>query len=196
VGKEDFLKLLVAQLRSQDPLSPLQGSEFVAQLAQFSSLEQLVNLSDRVAALALAQTAAVLAQAVSFVGKTVTARGGAFRYEGTGEVTLHVDLAGDAATATLTVVDATGRPVASREIGPLGKGRRSIAFDGRDKEGNLLPAGTYTFRVDAKDAAGAPVDATTLIRGVVEAVLFTGGSPALRVGGRDLAFGDVMEVSP
>jgi flagellar basal-body rod modification protein FlgD len=195
LGKHDFLRLLTAQLSHQDPLSPMQGTEFVAQLAQFSSLEQLWNLSDRVNALALAQTAAIGAQAVSFVGRTVTARGGSFRLDGAGGATLTMDLAQDASKVTITVVDSAGRTVATREIGALGKGRQTYAFDGRDRDGHLLPAGTYTFRVEAQDASGGRVEATALTRGTVDSVVYSGGAPTLKIGGVEVLLGDVMEVA-
>ena len=196
LGKDQFLKLLVTQLANQDPLSPMDGTAFVAQLAQFSGLEQLVNMSDRLQALALTQTAGIGAQAVSFVGKTMTSRGGAFTFAGGQEgVPLQAELAHDAATTTLMVVNEKGETVATRELGAMKAGRRTFDFDGRDKDGNALPAGKYTFRVEAKDGTGAVVEATALSRGVVEAIVYSGGVPRLRVGGREVSLGDVMEVA-
>lgn len=196
LGRDQFLKLLVTQLANQDPLSPMQGTEFVAQLAQFSSLEQLMNVSSRVEALALSQTAAIGTQAVGFVGKSVVSRGGSFKLEeGGGTTALSFELASAAQSGTLVVTDAQGKVVATREIGPQGAGRRTFDFDGKDASGNPLPAGSYSFRVEAKDGAGAAVEATSLSRGVVEAVVYSGGAPKLRVGGREVALGDVMEVS-
>jgi flagellar basal-body rod modification protein FlgD len=195
LGKDDFLRLLTAQLSHQDPLAPLEGTEFVAQLAQFSSLEQLVNLADRVNALALSQAAAIGAQAVGFVGRTVTARGDGFHLDGAGGATLSYDLAGDASQATLTVTDSAGRTVATRELGALARGRGSVAFDGRDRDGNPLPAGDYRFRMDARDAGGATVQVTLLTRGIVEAVVYSGGAPTLKIGGREVSLGDVTEVA-
>jgi flagellar basal-body rod modification protein FlgD len=194
LGKEEFLKLLVAQLSHQDPLSPLQGTEFVAQLAQFSSLEQLVNLSDRVSALALAQTAAIGSQAVGFVGRSVTARGDRFRAGEPGGVSLGVELAGDAAAVKLTVLDSTGKVVATRDLGALAKGRRTLSFDGKDMNGNPLPAGEYTFRVEPTDAAGKTVEAVPLVRGTVDAVSYASGVPTLKVGGLEVPLAVVLEV--
>lgn len=196
MGKDQFLKLLVTQLANQDPLSPMDGTAFVAQLAQFSSLEQLVNMSDRMQALAMTQTAGIGAQAVSFVGKELTARGGSFsQAEGQADRKLYAELGGAAATATLTVVNEKGQTVATRDLGSRKAGRNEIDFDGRGNDGAPLPAGSYTFRIDAKDGTGAAVETTALTRGVVEAVVYTGGVPRLRVGGRELTLGDVMEVA-
>lgn len=73
LGKDDFLRLLVTQLRNQDPLKPMEDKEFIAQMAQFSSLEQLQNLSKVLEQMGKVQTdAALMAQATSFLGREVT----------------------------------------------------------------------------------------------------------------------------
>lgn len=196
MGRDQFLKLLVTQLANQDPMSPMQGTEFVAQLATFSSLEQQMNISDRIQALALSQTAAVGAQAVSFVGKEILAAGGHFDLaEGHGAQKLDVFTGGKSASGTLTVLDDKGNVVATRELGPLDAGKNQVDFDGLDKSGNPLKAGSYSFRVDAKDGAGVAVEATALTRGIVKAVVYSGGAPTLRVGTREVTLGEVMEVS-
>ena len=202
MGRDQFLKLLVTQLAHQDPLSPMQGTEFVAQLATFSSLEQQMNMSDRLQALALSQTASIGAQAVGFVGKGVIARGGSFALDAPpaegvrpAEKLLIEAPAGGTSSAVLTVLDKDGNVVATRDLGPLKKGRNEIEFDGKDKDGNPLPAGSYTYRVEAKDAAGVAVEVTPLTRGLVEAVVYSGGAPTLKIGGRDVPLGEVMEVS-
>ncbi len=73
-GKEDFFKMLIAQLKNQDPMNPLEGTEFSAQLAQFSSLEQLANLNTAVASQNQTTANLINAQGVNFIGKEVTAR--------------------------------------------------------------------------------------------------------------------------
>lgn len=73
MGKEDFLKMLIAQLKNQDPMNPLQGTEFAAQLAQFSSVEQLTNLNSTLTAQNQRYTELVNAQSIGLIGKEVTA---------------------------------------------------------------------------------------------------------------------------
>ncbi len=73
LGKDDFLNLLVTQLQHQDPLNPAESTEFTAQLAQFSSLEQLNNINDNLKNMELFQTSVTNSQAVSYIGKEITA---------------------------------------------------------------------------------------------------------------------------
>src|SRR5215218_7368484 len=79
MGKDEFLKMLVAQLKNQDPMSPMKGDEMAAQLAQFSSLEQLTNISKAIEAQSESQQGLIASindtTALSFLGKTVLARG-------------------------------------------------------------------------------------------------------------------------
>jgi flagellar basal-body rod modification protein FlgD len=194
LGKNDFLRLLVAQLSNQDPLNPMDGTQFVSQLAQFSSVEQLTNLSDSVAQMALAQTASIGAQAVNFVGHSVLAKGSNFHLDGSNGATLGVVLPSNAASVKVTVYDASGKAVATRQVGPLQKGQPTFSFDGLGDDGNALPAGDYTFQVSATDGAGKPINASPLSRGVVQGVSYANGAPTLRVDGHDVSMGSVVEV--
>lgn len=86
IGKDDFFKMLIAQLKNQDPMNPAQGSEFAAQLAQFASLEQLTNLNTALASQNLNYMTLVNAQSVNLIGKEVTARNGDVETTITGQV--------------------------------------------------------------------------------------------------------------
>ena len=101
LGKDDFLNLLVAQLQHQDPLNPAESTEFTAQLAQFSSLEQLSNINDNLKNMELFQTSVTNSQAVSYIGKEITAKGNASA-EVQGDVLVHTIRDVGAVTAALT----------------------------------------------------------------------------------------------
>lgn len=194
MGKEDFLKLLVAQLSQQDPLNPQDGAEFVAQLAQFSSVEQLMNIRGGLDTLALAQQASTSAQVVGFIGREVVALGDQVRLDaGAGEASFA--LGADAASVTVDVVNGEGKTVASVDGGRLGAGEQTVRLAGvRDADGNALE-GDYTFRVRAKDAKGNAIDATTFTRGLVTGVTFENGYPELMLAnGRRLSLADVVRV--
>jgi len=99
LGKDDFLNLLITQLQNQDPLSPMDSTEFSAQLAQFSSLEQLSNVNENLETLLLYQGSLNNSQAVSFIGKTITASGDSVLITDGIPDNIHFELAGDASNA-------------------------------------------------------------------------------------------------
>ena len=195
LGKDDFLYLLVTQLQHQDPLNPAEGTEFTAQLAQFSSLEQLNNINDNLKNMMLFQTSATNSQAVSYIGKEITAKGNGVQLESGQPVECHFQLADNAELAVISVYDITGGFVKSFETGPLDSGRQSAAWDGTDRNGNPVSAGFYRFEVQAIDANNQGVSVTPLMSSVVTGVSFIDQTAHLITGLQTIAIDDVIAVS-
>jgi flagellar basal-body rod modification protein FlgD len=195
MGKNDFLNLLVTQLQNQDPLNPADSTEFTAQLAQFSSLEQLSNINDNLKNMELFQTSVTNSQAVSYIGKEITARGNTVQLESGQPAECHFELADNAALAVISVYDTNGGFVTSFETGPLDAGRQSAAWDGTDRDGNLAGSGIYHFEVQAVDANNQDLSVTPLISAVVSGVSFKDQSASLITGLQMIAIDDVMAVS-
>ncbi len=197
LGKDAFMKLLVTQLANQDPMSPADPTQFVSQLAQFTSLEQLVSVNDGLNVLALSQAASTSAQMVSFVGKEVWVDDSSAFLSGGGEpVDLHFGLDADATKVDIAVKDSTGKVVRTIEAGAHEAGDVVVSFDGLDDDGNPLPAGMYTFDVGAQDGSGADIGVTERSSGTVASVTFDAGYPQLLLeDGRTVALGQVMEVT-
>ncbi len=199
MGKEEFLRLLVAQLQNQDPLSPLESQDFSAQLAQFSSVEQLTNIDTNLES--SINTNVLLSQtinntlATTLIGKQVTAQGNQIQLGETLPVDVPFSLADSAQNVTITITDASGTVVRTIEASNLSQGIQSVQWDGLADDGAELKPGIYTFSVEATDAAGNTVDSQTLIRGIAESLLYEGGSATLRIGDLSISFGDVMEIS-
>ncbi len=191
MGKDDFLKMMIAQLQNQDPLNPLDGTDFTAQLAQFSSLEQLYNLNTQLETANLYQSSLNNAQAVSLVGKEVTARGNSVTVEGA-PVDLAYTLSGDAGKVTIKIYDKGGTLVDTLEPGLDGQkeGENSVTWDCSD-----VASGTYTFEVSAVSANGSFVASDTVITGRVTGVTFMEGAPFLCVNGQTVSFGSVLSVN-
>ncbi len=196
LGKQQFLELLVAQLAHQDPLNPLEDKEFIAQLAQFSSLEQAMATNDQLTGLQLAQTAMVNAQMSDLIGREITATSEVLVIGDGVPPPLCFRLDAAAAQTTVRVLDSNGRTVRTLTLGERSAGAQSVAWDGRDDSGQALAAGTYRLQVVAEDAAGRPVSATTQLSGVVTGVTFSNGYPELLLGTLSVLPADVISIQP
>jgi len=194
LGKDDFLNLLVTQLQYQDPLNPMDSADFTAQLAQFSSLEQLTNMSTQLGELTATQTALTNSQAVAYIGQTVLSNGNAAQItEGLTEP-LQVNLDAPAAEVFISVYDTTGALRSTFSADDMAAGRGSIEWAGTDMDNNPLPDGNYRFEVAAIDNAGEDIGASPLSSGRVSGVAFKDGESALIVNGQPIRMIDVIEV--
>lgn len=195
LGKNDFLKLLVAQLEHQDPLAPQEGQEFAAQLAQFSSLEQLTNINDNLKASQAFDLALSNSSMVNLIGKTVDAPGNSFQL-GEGETeTLSFLVGEEAADVTVNVFDATGANVTSLNIGASSAGIKEFVWNGKDPSGAQLPAGTYTFGITAQDSAGNFIETKTFAAGQVTDIIFEESEAFAIVNGQKINVNEISKVS-
>jgi len=198
MGQEDFLKLLTTQLQYQNPLDPQDPSEFVAQLAQFSSLEQLINvntkLDDFATTVQTLQNSQNVAQGVSLLGKTVKAQGNVFPVTSGDSGELSYILGADASQVTVSVYNSSGTLVRTLDMGSQSSGECQVSWDGKDANGNQVADGTYSYTVSAVDASGATVSAATLVSGVVEEVLQDSGTVYLVINGRYTTLDNVLAV--
>jgi flagellar basal-body rod modification protein FlgD len=195
LGKDDFLKLLVAQLANQDPTKPEETSAFVAQLAQFSALEQQQNTVSRLDTLLMGQATANQTAAGTFIGKDVTFRGGALHFDGANSLSATLTLPQDAAKVTVTVSDGAGRAVRTIQLGAHDDGTVPITWDGRDDNGNVMPAGDYTLTPTAYDGNDKAVSIDLSTTGHVSGVAFQGGIPFLKVGNALIKMSEVTSIN-
>jgi len=195
MGKDAFLSLLVTQLQYQDPLNPMDSTDFTAQLAQFSSLEQLNDVNDNLEYMHLYQASINNSQAVSFIGKEVTASGNSVRLNGEDPSDLNFELSGNAAQVTAFIYDSSGRLARTIEVNRLEPGMRSITWDGINNDGSQSPEGEYTFDVMAADINGNNLEVTPYMTGKVTGVTFRDNTTYLVLDGQEVAVGSVIEVS-
>ncbi|HEX9443632.1 MAG TPA: flagellar hook capping FlgD N-terminal domain-containing protein [Candidatus Binatia bacterium] len=182
MGRDDFLKLLVAQLQNQDPLKPLDNQEFAAQLATFNSLDQLIGINQKLDDLQSQQQLAGQLGAVSLIGKEIVAEGNQVALAPGAPAPVNFALSGAAARVTVTIADAAGKIVRTLDLGGQDAGERSVLWDGKDGAGKALPAGVYSIQASALDAAGNRVGATSRTRGIVTGLSLEGGVLMLQVG--------------
>lgn len=195
MGKEEFLQLLVAQLKNQDPLNPSNPEEMASQLAQFSSLEQLVNVNDQLAAQtesnALMASALNNSTAVGMLGKNVLAAGDGVTVTGSGKESVTVGVAGVGGNATLTLYAPDGTEVGSRQVGPVGGGRQEIEL-GELADG--LEPGRYRYELTVEGQEGQPIQVQAFESTRIDGVRYGPSGPVLVSGGREISLADVVEI--
>jgi flagellar basal-body rod modification protein FlgD len=197
LDRDAFLKLLVAQLKNQDPLKPQDNSAFVAELAQFSSLEQSMGINDRLDLLAAQNAGLANAQAVGLVGSVATVRGSMVTVDGKGlGVPVGFSLSGETNSTIVTVRNQSGQVVRTLDVGARDAGFVSLMWDGRNEAGIIQPAGTYVIGVAAENAVGAPVAVSQETSGKVKQVSFDKGYPVLTLdNGMSVPVSDLLKVA-
>lgn len=145
LGKDAFLQLLVTQLKNQDPLSPQDNTAFVAQLAQFSSLEATQNLSTSVNNIASQYQSSQALQASALVGRSVIVDAGSTVVDTTKGMTGSVVVPSSNSGTTIKVYDSKANLVDTIDLGAQDAGTKSFTWDGKGTDGTVQPAGTYSF---------------------------------------------------
>jgi flagellar basal-body rod modification protein FlgD len=182
MGRDDFLKLLIAQLQNQDPLKPLDNQEFAAQLATFNSLDQLIGINQKLDGMQSQQGILGQLGAVSLIGKEIVADGNQISLTPGTPAAVHYALAANAARVVISITDANGNLVRTIETGGQATGEQSVLWDGKDNAGKTVAAGAYSIAVNALDVAGNRVAASTRSRGVVTGVSLGGSELLLEIG--------------
>ncbi len=194
MNKDDFLKLFVAQLQNQDPLNPMDGTQFIGQLAQLTQVEQAYNTNTNLQNILSALNGGSNMSAVSFLGKDVLAPGSQITLTDGGQPALNFRLAQAVAQNQIVITDANGSTVRTLTQGQTAAGDYTVTWDGKDNNGNSLPAGTYGFAVSGTDASGNKITGTSLIQGTVTGVKLDGSAPVLTVAGVDVPLSSILSV--
>jgi len=194
--RDDFLRLLITQLRNQDPLAPLQQNEFLSQTAQFTSLEELQNIGAAIEQLKLGGAGASLASGAALLGRTARVAGQEFALGGAAPPSLGFALLAPAGAVTVDVSDLQGRLVRRFSLGPSPAGPGAVQWDGLDGEGKRLAPGRYFYRVTAASpfAAGGSVPAV-VAEGTVTGVEMRSTGLFYRVGDLLVRQDDIVEVA-
>ncbi|MGA7829278.1 MAG: flagellar hook assembly protein FlgD [Geobacteraceae bacterium] len=194
MDKDDFLKLFITQLQNQDPLNPMDATQQLSQLAQLTQVEQSYNTNSNLQNIVSALGDSSSLSAVSFVGKEVTAAGSsvALKDGGGADITFTVPKAAD--QVAVNILDANGQIVRTLTGGAAAAGESTLAWDGKDANGNQLPAGTYSVAVNGTDAGGNTFACSPFIRGTVDGINFSGSTPVMIVGGLEVPFSNMLAV--
>jgi len=196
LGKNDFLRLLITQMRYQNPWEPLNNTEFTAQLAQFSSLEQLRNVNNNLRHLQRVQSSLSTAQALGFIGKKVKALGSFAELRDGNSEDLILELPSEAKEMIIRIYTSEGSLVRTINMGAQPAGRQTFHWDGKDAHGNKLADGIYTFSISATDFRGNPIEVSSFVRGTVTGIhLDENGMIYLLMGKRKVSLSQVVQVS-
>ncbi|MCF6327852.1 MAG: flagellar hook assembly protein FlgD [Devosiaceae bacterium] len=187
-----FLSLLTTQLKNQNPLDPLDTNQFTQQMVQFTSVEQQLKTNEFLKTLAASAQNATNTEAVSFIGKQVTAAGASAELSN-GSASWEYSLNRTASDTTITIRDSNGAIVHTDETS-LASGTGNFSWDGRDAAGNQLPDGNYSITINARDGNGSYVPVTTQVTGLVSGVDLSGNTPILLVGGAQVNMSSVLSV--
>ena len=183
LGKDAFLQLLVTQLKNQNPLDPQDNSEFVAQLAQFSSLEGITTLNTTVSGIAGNYNSSQALQASSLVGRSVIAQTDKAVVDTSKSLNGSVVVPASGAVS-VTIKDTDGKVVRTIDMGTQKAGNASFIWDGKDASGAVAAAGTYTFTASAT-YDGKATSLITYLPATVNSVTIsqTGGELMLNLAG-------------
>jgi flagellar basal-body rod modification protein FlgD len=160
--KEDFLNLMVTQLKYQDPTQPADHKDMAAQLAQFNSVEQLVSANKSLEHIAKGQEELKSDKLSEYLGKQITVKGNDLRFDGhdlNTRPSFHLEK--DAGTVSITIKNEAGEPIRTLSLGNLNAGDHALTWDGNDKSGNPVAKGSYKFEVSAAATDGKPIDVIT-----------------------------------
>jgi flagellar basal-body rod modification protein FlgD len=182
---DTFLVLLTAQLQNQDPLAPMDSTQFTEQLVQFSQVEQQIRTNEQLEGLVGQYQAAAAGSALSYLGKDaiIAAADTSYVHSDTKENKTNwaYNLSSGADDVTIEVKDANGRVVYTAN-GERGQGEHLFSWDGTTSAGGIAPTGVYTLSVKAKDSVGANIDTSISVRETIMGVDFSGTTPLVITG--------------
>ena len=193
LGQGDFLKLLVTQLKHQDPLNPTNNTEFVAQLAQFSQLEQSVKQAQLMQRNLDAQAASFQFTLLPMVGRRVGLDMPLVQV-GQGPATIRYALERDAARVRITVLDQQGQAIRTLEYAGRPSGLNVAEWDGKNQNGAPMPPGVYRYALTATDTQGASVPSQGRAHLTVSGIRMEDGVAKLAVGDLTVNPSDVVEL--
>lgn len=198
LDKDAFLSLLVAQLQNQNPLEPMDNTEYIAQLAQFSSLEQMNNMNDLITqsidANYLLTQSINNTMAANYIGKEVKLSGDSIKASGQDSYTLGYNLPSEAKSVTIEIYDKSGNLVRTIEGVSTEKGDNTIEWDMKNSNGKTVSEGEYTYKVKAKSTSGSDITTSQFLVGTVSSVKYTENGTKFVMNGVEYDLSDVIEI--
>lgn len=191
--QDRFLSLLVAQMKNQDPLNPLDNAQVTSQLAQLSTVQGIENMNKSLQALASSLGVNQMTQAANLIGRGVLVPGNAISPAELQDV-IGFDLSRSADNVSVSIHDAAGGLVRTLNLGPRDVGVNVLAWDGLNDVGSPAPAGEYSFTVNA-DQGGQKISSTLLNLGMVNSVSQNSQGVQLNLAGnKSVGYADIRQI--
>lgn len=195
LDKDAFFKLMIAQMKNQDPTNPLKSHEMAAQLANFSSLEQMQNMNSTLSEMKNGMKPQENYQALNLIGKAVAGDSSKVtRSVNDKEHDFKFNLPMDATEANVKVYNAEGEVVRSYDLKALKKGENKITWNGQDDKGQNQTPGDYRFAIEAKSGE-KKIAVKTDFDGVITGINYTPEGPVLLVGNQAIKMRDVRKIT-
>jgi flagellar basal-body rod modification protein FlgD len=184
LGKDDFLRIMISQMKNQDPTNPFKAEQMASEMAQFASVEQLQNINSNIGKLAVQNQPAERMALTNLIGKTITVDRERFAHVENSPDSIGFNLPKDASKLKVMILSDTGETVLERDLGARKKGEGSFAWDGL--KSNSLPArtGNYFLKLDARDEHDVRIGIQTQGKARVMGVSFEGTEALVLVGDR------------
>jgi flagellar basal-body rod modification protein FlgD len=194
LGKDAFLTMMIAQLKNQDPMKPMDGTQFTTQLAQFSALEQALNTNTNLASIKKSlETSETDDSVFDYIGKEVTSNGNPMKLVD-GSLVGGFFTTEKSAEVSIIVYDSQGNKVRQMFPKNVSAGTHDIGWDGRNDKNEPLGDGLYRFKAIGKDSKGEYVRLGTSISGIADSIIFRNKKPFLQVDGKNIDPGNVVKV--
>src|ERR1700677_3782825 len=190
---QSFLTLLTTQLQNQNPLGPLDTTQFTQQLVEFAGVQQQLNTNDSLATLVSLQQTAQSTQALGFVGKTAVVNGSTAALATNGTATWELSVP-SASNVNVTIASSTGQAVFTGTFSGAAGNNQPFTWNGQGNDGTQLPAGNYTMTATATNSAGASVAVTTAGHGVVSSVHLNHSPPLLTIDGKTFTVSQIQSI--
>ena len=198
LGGTDFLTLMLAQLKNQDPTSPVDSNTFLTQLAQLSEVQGITSLNTNFSTLSNSLTSNQALQASSLLGHQAMVNSSTATLAAGATVTGAVNVPQTTSQVTLSISDSSGALVSQINLGAQSAGLANFSWNGTMGNGSQAPAGTYTLTAQYAGATSGSTAATTLVNGTVESVSMGAGSTGLTLnvsGVGSVPFSSVQQIS-
>ncbi|NOY60331.1 MAG: hypothetical protein GXO75_15585 [Calditrichaeota bacterium] len=194
LDKDAFLQLLVVQLKNQDPLSPMDNTAFVAQLAQFSSLEQLSNMNSSLQSSALVTQSMNNSVMAGLIGKNIRATDNTLNLEAGSPAGFAYQIK-QGANVQVEVYSSTGERIRKINFGSQAEGVHNGVWDGKNNSGQDMPAGKYYFSISASDAEGNSIPISPIVEGKVTGIRFVDGKTYIMLGNIEIDPTNIIDIS-
>ena len=194
LDKNDFLNLFITQLQNQDPLNPKDGTEMASQLAQFNSLEQMMNINTALEQLGSKTEQGHSIQYVNYIGKEVAINNGKIRLDkgSLSDASFKTDIPTN--RTTMTVRDSLGNIVATKELGAKQAGEHKIEWNGLNKDGEKVPDGIYTFSLSGKGKGKTEIDIPVTTRVRITGIDMKGQGSSFHTNLGKIDYSDIAEI--